>query len=62
LEIVKKFHDKLKENNNKKEGMKSLRIPLQYPRNSGKALCSNSLYHRLKVQKDDLLEIQEILE
>lgn len=60
--IVRGLNDKLRDSNNKdKEGYKTLRIPLHVPKHSGKALLSNSLWHRLKIQKDDLSEIQDII-
>jgi hypothetical protein len=31
------------------------------PPDSGKALCQRSLWHRLKLQRDDIQEIQDVI-
>jgi len=62
FEEVNRLNEKISEQANRdKETLKGWRIPLNNPPDAGKSLCSKSLWHRLKLQRDDLYEIQEVI-
>jgi hypothetical protein len=62
FEEVNRLNEKISEQpNREKETLKGWRIPLSNPPDSGKSLCHKSLWHRLKLQRDDLSEIQDVI-